>query len=122
MDFPLERRGYEGKKVEIQKGIAQLEEEQNRLKLELKTNLTNLLYSRDVLSENIRQVQKEIGLVDKLEEVENKKYRLGSSNLFQVNQREMYTLKVKQKQLEYYLNSLLIQQEIRKEIGEFLPL
>jgi len=118
VDFPLERRGYEGKKLEVQKGITQLEEEQSKLKLELKTNLTNLLYSLDVQSQNIKNVQEEIGLVEELEEVENKKYRLGSSNLFQVNQREMYTLQVKQKQLEYYLNSLLIQQDIKREMGE----
>lgn len=118
VDFPLERRGYEGKKLEVQKGMMQLEEEQSRLKLELKTNLTNMLYSLDIQSQNIKNVQEEIGLVEELEEVENKKYRLGSSNLFQVNQREMYTLQVKQKQLEYYLNSLLIQQDIKREMGE----
>lgn len=121
-DFPLERRGYEGKKIEIQNGITQLEEEQSRLELELKTKLTNLLYSLDVLSQNIKNVQEEIGLVEELEEVENKKYRLGSSNLFQVNQREIYTLEVKKKQLEYYLNTLFIQQDIKKEMGELLAL
>lgn len=122
VDFPLERRGYEGKKIEIKKGMMQLEEKQSKLKLELKTNLENLLYSQDVLSQNIKNVQEEIRLVEKLEEAENKKYQLGSSNLFQVNQREMYTLQVKQKQLEYYLNSLLIQQEIKREMGELLTL
>ena len=90
--------------------------------MELKTNLENLLYSQDVLSQNIRNVQKEIRLVEELEEAENKKYRLGASNLFQINQREMYTLQVKQKQLEYYLNSLLIQQEIKREMGELTTL
>lgn len=120
LDFPLERRGYEGKKLEIQKGITQLEEEQSRLKLELKTKLSNLFYSQDVLNQNIKNVQEEIGLVEELEAVENKKYRMGSSDLFQVNLREMYTLQVKQKQLEYYLNALLIQQEIKREMGELL--
>jgi len=122
VNFPLERRSYEGKKTEIQKGLMQLEEKQNKLKLELKTNLENLFYSQEVLSQNIKNVQKEIKLVEELEKAENKKYELGSSNLFQVNQREIYTLQVKQKQLEYYLNSLFIQQEIKKEIGELLPL
>lgn len=118
LDFPLERRGYEGKKLEIQKGMTQLEEEENKLKLELKTKLSNLLYSQDVLSQNIKNVQEEIKLVEALENIENKKYQLGSSNLFQVNQREMYTLQVRQKQLEYYLNVLLVQQEIKREMGE----
>jgi outer membrane protein TolC len=122
VDFPLERRSYEGKKLEIQKGLMQLEEKQNKLKLELKTNLENLFYSQEVLNQNIINVQKEIKLVEELEKAENKMYELGSSNLFQVNQREIYTLQVKQKQLEYYLNAFFIQQEINKEIGELLPL
>lgn len=121
VNFPLERRGYEGKKIEIQKGMMQLEEKQKTLKLELKTNLENLFYSQKVLSENIKNVQEEMKLVEALEEAENKKYRLGSSNLFQVNQREMYTLQVKQKKLEYYLNALLIQQEIKREMGDLFP-
>jgi outer membrane protein TolC len=121
VNFPLERRGYEGKKIEIQKGMMQLEEKQNKVKLELKTNLENLFYSQEVLSENIQNVQEEIKLVEALEEAENKKYRVGSSNLFQVNQREMVTLQVKQKKLEYYLNALLIQQEIKREMGDLLP-
>ena len=122
LDFPLERRGYKGKKMEIQKGIMQLEEEQNKLKLELETKLSNLFYSQDVLTQNIKNVQEEIRLVEELEEAENKKYSVGASNLFQVNQREIYTLQVKQKQLEYYLNALLIQQEIKREMGELLAL
>lgn len=121
-DFPLERTGYEGRKVEIQRGIAQVEEEQNKLKLELKTNLTNLLYSLEVLNENIKNSQEEIGLVEELERVENKKYEVGSSNLFEVNQREMFTLQAQQKQLEYYFNILLIQQDIKREMGELLTL
>ena len=37
-------------------------------------------------------------LAEKLEQAENKKYILGMSNLFIVNQREIYTLEVKKKQ------------------------
>ena len=54
--------------------------------------------------------------------MENKKYEVGSSNLFQVNQREILTLEVKRKQLEYYLNALMIQQEIKRETGESIAL
>lgn len=121
-DIPLERRGYKGKKIEIQKGITQLEEEKNRLLLELKTNLSNLMYSLDIVNQNIDLGQKETKIVESLEEVENKKYEVGSSDLFQVNQREIGTLEVKRKQLEYYLNALMIQQEIKKETGEFIIL
>lgn len=121
-DIPLERSGYKGKKIEIQKGITQLEEEKNRLLLELKTNLSNLKYSLDIVNQNIHLGYKETKIVESLEEVENKKYEVGSSDLFQVNQREIGTLEVKRKQLEYYLNALMIQQEIKREAGEFITL
>jgi len=121
-DIPLERRSYKGRMIEIQKGIMQLEEEQNRLLLELKTNLSNLMYSLDIINQNIDLGYKETKIVESLEEVENKKYEVGSSDLFQINQREIGTLEVKRKQLEYYLNALMIQQEIKKEAGEFIAL
>ena len=121
-DIPLERRSYKGKMIEIQKGMTQLEEEKNRLLWELKTNLRNLMYSLDIINQNIDLGYKETKIVESLEEVENKKYEVGSSDLFQINQREMGTLEVKRRQLEYYLNALMIQQEIKKEMGEFITL
>ncbi len=120
--IPLERRAYEGKKSEIQKSISQLEEEKNRLILELKTNLSNLMYSLETINKNIDLNNEETQIADLLEKAENKKYEAGSSDLFQVNQREMGALEVKKKQLEYYLNALIIQQEIKKEMGEFITL
>jgi len=120
--IPLERRTYEGRRVEIQKSTTQLEEKKNRLLLELKTNLNNLIYSLDIVNQNIELGNKETKIAESLEEVEHKKYRVGSSDLFQVNQREILALKVKKKQLEYYLNALIIQQEIKREMGESLIL
>ena len=119
-ELPLERRKYEGKKIEIKKSVAQLEEEKNRLILELKTNLSHLTYSLDIINKNIDLGQKETKIVESLEKMENKKYEVGSSDLFQVNQREIVTLEVKRKQLEYYLNALMIQQEIKRESGELI--
>ena len=121
-EIPLERRKYEGKKIEIQKTITQLEEEKNRLILELKTNLSNLMYSLNIVDQNIDLGHKETKIVESLEEIENKKYEVGSSDLFQLNQREIGTLEVKRKQLEYYLNALMIQQEIKRETGELSTL
>ncbi len=121
-DIPLERRSYKGKMIEIQKGMSQIEEEKHRLLLELKTNLSNLMYSLDIINQNIELGEKETKIVETLEEAENKKYEVGSSDLFQINQREIRTLEVKKKQLEYYLNALVIQQEIKKEMGESMTL
>ena len=117
-EMPLERRKYKGKSAEIKKSVIQLQEERNRLILELKANLSNLTYSFDTINKNIELVRKETKIVESLEKMENKKYEVGSSDLFQVNQREVLTLEVKRKQLEYYLNALMTQQEIKREMGE----
>jgi hypothetical protein len=80
------------------------------------------MYSLDIVNQNIDLGHRETKIVESLEEVENKKYEVGSSDLFQLNQREIRTLEVKRKQLEYYLNALMIQQEIKREMGEFIIL
>ena len=121
-EIPLQRREYEGKKVEIQKSVTQLKHEKNRLIIDLKTNLHNLLYSLDIANKDIDLANQETKIVESLEEVENKKYEVGSSDLFQVNQRESIALEVKKKQLEYYLKALIIQQKIKQEMGEFITL
>ena len=119
-EMPLERRKYHGKRAEIKRSVIQLEEEKNRLILELKANLSNLIYSLDAINQNIELGRKETKIVESLENMENKKYEVGSSDLFQVNQREILTLEVKRKQLEYYLNALMIEQEIKRETGELI--
>lgn len=121
-EIPLERRKYEGKKLEIKQSLTQLEEEKNRLILELKTNLNHLTYSLNTINQNIDLGKRETKIVESLEKMENKKYEVGSSDLFQVNQREIVTLEVKRKQLEYYLNALMIQQAIKRETGELIRL
>lgn len=122
LEIPLERRGYKGKKVEIQKGLDHIHERQNQLKLELKANVHQLINSLDSLKQNITLGEKEIAIVEELETIENKKYTIGSSNLFQLNQREIAVLEIHQKQLEYTINTLLIQQELQREMGEFSKL
>lgn len=119
LEMPLERRSYEGKKIEISQGMIQIEEEKKRLMLEVKANLLNLTHSLEIMYKNIHFIHQKIALAEALEEVENKKYEQGSSSLFQLNQREIITLEAKQKRLEANLNILLIQQEIKREIAEY---
>ena len=47
--------------------------------------------------------------------MERKKYELGSSTLFMLNQREMQTLKTQKKLLKYKLDELLNHQQYIKE-------
>ena len=74
----------------------------------------------DIINKNIDLGRKETQIVESLEKMENKKYEVGSSDLFQVNQREIISLEVKRKQLEYRLNALMIKQEIKRETGELI--
>jgi outer membrane protein TolC len=117
MDFPIERRKYEGKQAEIRQSIKNIENNKEKEIITLKTNLSNIINSMESLATNIENSKDEIVLVEKLEEVENKKYILGLSDLFMVNQRELYTLEVKKKLLKYNLEYLLLEQEANKEIG-----
>lgn len=117
MDFPIERRKYEGKHAEIIKTIKNIENTKEKEIITIKTNLTNVINSLDNLATNIENSKDEIVLVEKLEEAENKKYLLGLSDLFMVNQRELYTLEIKKKLLKYNLEYLLLEQEATKEIG-----
>ena len=118
MDFPLERRKYEGKHAEIRKTIKNIEYTKEKEVINIKTNLTNIINSLDSLALNIASSKDEVALVKKLEEAENKKYALGLSDLFMVNQRELYTLEIKKKLLKYNLEYLLLEQDAHKEMGE----
>lgn len=117
MDFPIERRKYEGKHAEIRKSIKNIENNKEKEIINIKTNLTNIINSLKNLAINIASSKDEVNLVEKLEEGENKKYQLGLSNLFMVNQRELYTLEIKKKLLKYNLEYLLLEQEAAKEMG-----
>lgn len=117
MDFPIERRKYEGKHAEIKKTIRNIENNREKEVINIKTNLTNIINSLEKLAMNIASSKDEVTLVEKLEEAENKKYALGLSDLFMVNQRELYTLEIKKKLLKYNLEYLLLELEAQKEMG-----
>ncbi len=118
MDFPIERRKYEAKYVENEKSVKNIQNDKEKNIMNIKANVTNFLNSLHNLSSNMASAKDEIVLVEKLEEAENKKYSLGLSNLFMVNQREIYTLEIKKKLLKYKLDYLLLEQEVKTEIGE----
>jgi len=117
MGFPIERRKYEGKHAEIKKSIKNLENTKEKIVIDVKIKLTNTINSLKHIAINIKNSKDEVELVEKLEDAENKKYRLGLSTLFMVNQREIYTLEIKKKLLKYNLTYLLLQQEVNREIG-----
>ena len=120
MDFPIQRRQYEASYAKNYKSIKNIQSMKNRQILDIKTNLRNIIYSLNNVYKNINNSTAEIVLVKKLQKAEQKKYKLGMSNLFMLNQREVYTLQVKKKLLHYKLEFLLLQEKLKKEMGEFL--
>lgn len=120
MDFPIEQRKYEGKANEIKMSVKNIQNSREKKIITIKTNLTNSLNSLKTIQQNIVTADEEVILVQRLEEAENRKYNLGQSNLFMVNQREMQTLEMKKKVLKYNLDSLLISENINKELAEVL--
>lgn len=117
MDFPVEQRKYRAKNLEIKSTLLNLEKKTEMKIINIKISVRNIVNSLNTLLDNIQKSKSEVRLVEKLENAESKKYKLGLSNIFMVNQREMQTLKVKQKLLKYHLDYLLLKEELNKEIN-----
>jgi outer membrane protein TolC len=126
MAFPIERRKYEGKSSELQMKKENNINEMKKSLLEARRVVTTAVETLNSLKENLMIVQNEIALAEQLERAEMRKFELGESGLFLLNQREMKTLYVKQKKSEYHLKILMSLLEIEKESGDmdqrFLPL
>lgn len=118
MTFPFQRREYEGKSKEIIKKVQQINNNKNIKLITIRTNIAQTLHSLKNIFTNIQSSQKEVLLVEKLQQAETRKYTLGLSNLFMVNQRELLTLKTRKKLLRYFLEYLLLEESLRKEIGK----
>lgn len=118
MDFPVEKSKYRAKNLEIKSSILNVEKKSEMKIVDIKIAVRKIINTLKTLMDNIKKSQSEIKLVEKLESAENKKYKLGLSNIFMVNQRELQTLQVKQKLLKYHLDHLLMQEELNKEINK----
>lgn len=118
MDFPIERRKYLGKSLEIKKRKKNLDKKKEKKIISIKTELSIIGNSIKTLLNNIDNAGIEVSLVEELEAAENKKYNIGLSNLFMLNQREIYTLSVKKKFLKYNLDYLILQEELNKVVAK----
>lgn len=115
--FPVERRRYHAKAAEIQKGLRQIGEENDKRLLEIRSAVHGRFNTLAMLQQTIGTVHEELELVQALEVAEAKKYRHGLSDLFTLNQREIYTLQIRQKKLGYYLQFWQTAEAIAKETG-----
>lgn len=118
MKFPVQRREYHGKNNEIDRNLENIQKLKEKKLLNIKTSLTNIVASLGVEEQNLELSTEELKLAVKLENAENKRYQLGDSNLFMLNQREMYTLEVKKKIVKYKLDYLLLKEEFYNETAK----
>ncbi len=117
MSFPVAQSQYSGKSAEIKESIKLVSNAKSLQLLEMKTDLLSVINSLHTLVENIQNSQEEITLLEELERVENKKYLLGSSTLFLLNQRETLTAKAQKKVLRYKLEYQLLYQSYKRIIS-----
>ncbi len=115
--YPIERRKYLGKSIEIGKQLILIDKKFQKTFLDLRTNINNIFQTAKTLKQNIKNIQKELELVKKLEEVERKKLQLGVGTLFLLNQREIYTLKTKKKYLKYRLDYIILYKRLLAELN-----
>jgi len=117
MDFPFERRKYYGKTREIDQTLQYVKNVQTKRELTIGANLTNIVNSLETVEKNILYALTEVKLAQKLEKAEYIKYKSGTSNLFMLNQREVYSLEVNKKILKYKLDYLRLKEIFYSEIG-----
>lgn len=117
VNIPLQRRGYKGRALELQVEEDNLRSKREKKVLELKRNLKQIINSLNTLKENIKIVKEELYLAKKLEKVQEERYFLGESTLFMLNQRELQTLQVEQKKVNYEIKYLLFKEAYKIEIA-----
>lgn len=117
MAFPIERRKYSAKSKELHEVYKNLEKLEEKKSLEIKTNLVNIANSLLTIESNLQYSKQELKLVEQLADVENKKYNLGASNLFMLNQRELHVIEVKNKIVKYKLDYQLLKEQFFKVVG-----
>lgn len=119
MQFPVERRYYEGKQAEILQSLHNLDAARDKTESTLRADLARALQQLETLEANAASVDEELTLLRQLEAAEIKKYRLGAGDLFRVNQRELQTLLGRQKALGYRLQHWLTRQDLDETLGEY---
>jgi outer membrane protein TolC len=117
LEFPIESSKYESKMGEFKREIENVSSLEEKIIFEIVKDLENVANSINGIKESLEIAQKEIELVSKLEISENRKFSLGGSDLFMLNQREMKTLTVKKKVLEYKVKYLILKEELKNIIG-----
>jgi len=118
-DYYIERRKYLGKMIEIKKGKALVKNKYDSKIMQITANIKNIFNTIKTLQQNIQNAKNEVLLVQKLENAERRKFILGRSDLFYLNQREIYTLKTVKKYLYYKFDYIVNYKKLFIELGVF---
>jgi ATP-dependent exoDNAse (exonuclease V) alpha subunit len=117
MNFPIARNQYSAKKAEISHALSRVDILKKIQLLELKTDLKTILNSLNLIIKNFHNAKEETQLLLQLQGLEKKKFTLGSSTLFTLNQREVRTIEAEVTLLNYKLQYHLLLQTYKKIIG-----
>lgn len=117
MSFPIEQSQYNGKSAEIKESMKIINNDKEIRLLELKSDLQNIINSLHTVVINIQNAKEESSLLKRLESAERRKYELGSSTLFLLNQRETLSMQVDKKVLQYKLEYQLLYQAYKRIIS-----
>lgn len=112
--FPIALSEYRAKSAELKESIKTIKSEQDARYIELEVDLKNVYNSLEVTQTNLQAAKEELSLLLRLEEAENKKYLLGASSLFLLNQREMITLGAQRKIASYKLEYALLLESYKR--------
>ena len=116
-NLPLERKRYKGRNESLRRQILLLRSGKLKMLREIKTSIQNILQKIKMNNKSILLARKELLFVEKLEKVENRKFKEGISDLVLVNQREIKTMQTKQKLFVYYYNLKLLSIELDYVLG-----
>lgn len=117
MSFPLARTQQRAKSAQIQERLKLIHNEKDMLLLELKRDLKNIINSTNAVEKNLKSAKEELILLERLESAERRKYELGSSTLFLLNQREMLTMQAKRKLTDYTFEYQLLLESYKRIIN-----
>ncbi len=118
MNFALQQNQYEGKSKLVQTKKKSLQAKIDIFSQNLKTEIINNFTKLNMLQTTIQFSQEEIVLLERLEKAEEKRYILGISNLFLLNQREIATLNLKIKLLEYQLQYQQLSLALKRDVAD----
>lgn len=101
-EFPLQQSEGKGKVVQSQSKLSAIKYEEKLLREKIAVEIRQINNSLKNLTEIYKNLKEEIELCQKLEDSEHERLRLGDSNFFLINMREIETANAKINQMKIF--------------------